>query len=165
MAQQPPSARQPLRNDDGAYYFEDLKAYVSPDAFVYDVAATALQRQLDRFRDVLTISLGLIAAALASIAFVLVGKMSRPDAILAGIVAFGGVIALGTACFWDPREAPNPLALSGVFETEPEYVTAFATAGVLKAIRENQRPLQIKMILARVGPVDDPNRGRFRSLL
>jgi hypothetical protein len=147
------TAEPPERDDDGAYYVKDLQQYVSPDPFVYQVAATALQRQLDRFRDVLTISLGLIAAALASIAFVLVGQISPLDMVVAGILAIGGFVALATVCLGDPQESPKPLTLAAVFEGDPRYSTALATASVLGAIRENSEPLRRKMSRARAALV------------
>jgi hypothetical protein len=76
--------------------------------------------------------------------------MSVLDDIVAGLLAFGGVVAVVTICFWDSREAPNPVTLAEAFEGEPGYIAALATASVLTAVKENVRPLQVKMIMARV---------------
>src|SRR5579862_23247 len=112
---------------------------VSPEPFVFDVAKTALEHQLERFRDVLTLSLGLIAAALAGIAFMVVEKSTASDMLVGIALAVGGVLALlAIVCWSDPIDAPNPQALAEVFDQSPLQMRAVATGSVLMAINKNK---------------------------
>lgn len=96
------------------------------------------------------LSLGLIAAALAGVAFLLVDKASMVDDIAAGFLTFGGVLS-GIALFfgWDADVAPDPETLAMTYEENPGLVRGAATAGMLMTIRQNEISLWRKMMLVR----------------
>jgi hypothetical protein len=124
---------------------------VSPEPFVFDVAKTALEHQLERFRDVLTLSLGLIAAALAGIAFMVVEKATNYDMAVGVVLTIGGVIALlAIVCWSDPLDAPNPQMLAEAFDHSPLQMRVAATGSVLMAINKNKPHLRTKFLLAKL---------------
>lgn len=119
--------------------------------FVYYVAEHQLDLQLDRYRDVLTLSLGLIAAALAAVAFVVVDKASWIDVAAAGLLTVGGVLS-GIALFygWDADVAPDAEELATSYDGDPELLRADATAAILATLRDNEIWLRRKMIMVRL---------------
>ncbi len=127
---------------------------VSPDPFVYQVAAQQLDRQLDRYRDVLTLCLGLIAVALAAIAFLVVDKATVLDDICGVILGIGASLA-ALALFFksDARGAPDAEALAIGYETAPQLTRARASGAVLLTIKLNQGPLELKLAVAQLAMI------------
>jgi hypothetical protein len=123
---------------------------VSQDPFVYEVAARQLDRQFDRYRDVLTLSIGLLAAALAAIAFLLVDKASNLDCIYVIGLAIGGLVALAVFFRSDASESPDGKAIALSYDSDPDLARATATGSVLLTIELNSRPLNLKIGAARL---------------
>jgi hypothetical protein len=124
---------------------------ISAEPFAYEVAARALEHQLERFRDVLTLSLGLFAAALAGVAFMVVDNATHNDRMVAVALAIGGFVAfLAFFCWSDPSDAPNPKKVAELYDKAPMHARAFSTGAVLLAINENRPHLRIKFLLAKL---------------
>lgn len=123
---------------------------ISARPFTFQVAATQLEHQLGRFRDVLTLALGLIAVALGGVAIMLTEKATFWDDLSSGVLFVGGVCA-GLALFpWDADDAPDIRAIAYRYAVHLEEITALATATVMSAIASNEDPLRKKMIRVKV---------------
>jgi hypothetical protein len=124
---------------------------VSCDQAALDVASRQLEHQLDRYRDVLSLSLGLLGVSVGGIAFLLVEKSSGLDDVLAVIFIVGGVFAAVALLFrLDAQDAPKAQLFANVYESNPDETRGLATAAILIAIDGNARNLKWKMRWAKL---------------
>ncbi|MEO6913968.1 MAG: hypothetical protein ABI182_08130 [Candidatus Baltobacteraceae bacterium] len=94
----------------------------SVDPFVYQAVAQQLEHQLNRYRDTLTLGFGIIAVALASIAYLLTERATKVDDGLAAILMLGGILAaVAVAVHWDAKDAPDAEVLAAAYALAPPY--------------------------------------------